>query len=282
ILSLSLAQGGHLTHGSPVNFSGKLFEIHHYGLDPKTETIDYAAALKLAREIRPRCILGGASAYPRTLDFVRLREIAEDVGAMMICDIAHIAGLVAVGLHPSPVPISDAVTTTTHKTLRGPRSGLILCKQQHAKAVDSNVFPGIQGGPLEHIIAAKAVAFGEAQRPAPRHARSHHAGNGSFGDAYRREADRARARRAGRRGRAGEGPRRSARALPPVPALREEARTARMKCPFCAELENKVIDSRLSNQGAVIRRRRECLGCERRFTTYERVEEILPMVVKKD
>src|SRR5436305_4261548 len=165
ILSLSLAQGGHLTHGSPVNFSGKLFEIHHYGLDPKTETIDYAAALKLAREIRPRCILGGASAYPRTLDFVKLREIAEDVGALMICDIAHIAGLVAVGLHPSPVPLSDAVTTTTHKTLRGPRSGLILSKQQHAKAIDSNVFPGIQGGPLEHIIAAKAVAFGEALRP---------------------------------------------------------------------------------------------------------------------
>ena len=165
ILSLSLAQGGHLTHGSPVNFSGRLFEIHHYGLDPKTEMIDYAAALKLAREVRPRCILGGASAYPRTIDFVKLREIAEDVGAVMIVDIAHIAGLVAVGLHPSPVPLADAVTTTTHKTLRGPRSGLILCKQQHAKAVDSNIFPGIQGGPLEHIIAAKAVAFGEALKP---------------------------------------------------------------------------------------------------------------------
>jgi glycine hydroxymethyltransferase len=165
ILSLSLAQGGHLTHGSPVNFSGKLFEIHHYGLDPKTEQIDFDAALKLAREIRPRVVLCGASAYPRRLDFVRLREISEEVGAMMICDIAHIAGLVAVGLHPSPVPLADAVTTTTHKTLRGPRSGLILCKQQHAKAVDSNVFPGIQGGPLEHIIAAKAVAFGEALKP---------------------------------------------------------------------------------------------------------------------
>jgi glycine hydroxymethyltransferase len=165
IMSLSLAQGGHLTHGSPVNFSGKLFEIHHYGLDPKTERIDFDAAIKLAREVKPRAILCGASAYPRTLDFVKLREIADDVGALMICDIAHIAGLVAVGLHPSPVPLSDAVTTTTHKTLRGPRSGLILCKQQHAKAVDSNVFPGIQGGPLEHIIAAKAVAFGEALRP---------------------------------------------------------------------------------------------------------------------
>ncbi|MFL5410663.1 MAG: serine hydroxymethyltransferase [Myxococcales bacterium] len=165
ILSLSLAQGGHLTHGSPVNFSGKLFEIHHYGLDPKTEQIDFPAARKLALEVKPRMVLCGASAYPRTIDFVRLREIAEEVGAVMVCDIAHIAGLVAVGLHPSPVPLADAVTSTTHKTLRGPRSGLILCKQQHAKAVDSNVFPGIQGGPLEHIIAAKAVAFGEALRP---------------------------------------------------------------------------------------------------------------------
>ncbi len=165
IMSLSLAQGGHLTHGSPVNFSGKLFEIHHYGLDPKTEQIDFPAARKLAREIKPRAVLCGASAYPRTMDFVMLREIAEDVGAMMICDIAHIAGLVAVGLHPSPVPLADAVTTTTHKTLRGPRAGLILCKNQHAKAIDSNVFPGIQGGPLEHIIAAKAVAFREALQP---------------------------------------------------------------------------------------------------------------------
>ena len=165
ILSLSLAQGGHLTHGSPVNFSGKLFEIHHYGLDPRTELIDFDAALKLAREVRPRAVLCGASAYPRRLDFVKLHEIAEDVGALMICDIAHIAGMVAVGLHPSPVPLADAVTTTTHKTLRGPRSGLILCKQQHAKVIDSNVFPGIQGGPLEHVIAAKAVAFGEALKP---------------------------------------------------------------------------------------------------------------------
>jgi glycine hydroxymethyltransferase len=165
IISLSLAQGGHLTHGSPVNFSGKLFEIHHYGLDPKTERIDFNAALKLARDVKPRAVLCGASAYPRTLDFIRLREIADDVGALMICDIAHIAGMVAVGLHPNPVPLSDAVTTTTHKTLRGPRSGLILCKQQHAKAIDSNVFPGIQGGPLEHIIAAKAVALHEALQP---------------------------------------------------------------------------------------------------------------------
>src|SRR3989442_1501044 len=149
ILSLSLAQGGHLTHGSPVNFSGKLFEIHHYGLDPKTETIDFVATRRLAQEVRPRAVLCGASAYPRTLDFVRLREISEEVGAMMICDIAHIAGLVAVGLHPSPP-----------KPRPGPRPGLTLCKQLPAKAVGSNGSPGPQGGPLEHIIAAKAVAFG--------------------------------------------------------------------------------------------------------------------------
>ena len=165
VLSLSLAQGGHLTHGSPVNFSGKLFEIHHYGLDPQTEQIDYAGMRKLALEVKPRCVLAGASAYPRTLDFAAIKEVADSVGAVMIVDIAHIAGLVATGLHPSPVPLADAVTTTTHKTLRGPRSGLILCKAQHAKVIDSNVFPGIQGGPLEHIIAAKAVAFGEAMRP---------------------------------------------------------------------------------------------------------------------
>ena len=165
ILSLSLAQGGHLTHGSPVNFSGRLFQVHHYGLDPKTEQIDYDAAAKLALEVKPKAVLAGASAYPRTLDFARLKEIADSVGAVMVCDIAHIAGLVAAGLHPSPVPLADAVTTTTHKTLRGPRSGLILCKAKHAKAVDSNVFPGIQGGPLEHVIAAKAVAFGDALRP---------------------------------------------------------------------------------------------------------------------
>jgi glycine hydroxymethyltransferase len=165
IMSLSLAQGGHLTHGSPVNFSGRLFEVHHYGLNPVTEQIDYDAAARLALEVKPRAILCGASAYPRTLDFARLKEIADSVGAVMVCDIAHIAGLVAVGLHPSPVPFADAVTTTTHKTLRGPRSGLILCKAQHAKSVDSNVFPGIQGGPLEHIIAAKAVAFREALQP---------------------------------------------------------------------------------------------------------------------
>ena len=165
ILSMSLAQGGHLTHGAPVNFSGRLFEVHHYGLDPKTETIDYDAALVKAREVRPKVIVVGASAYPRTLDFQRFREIADDVGAVMVCDIAHIAGLVAAGLHPSPVPVSEFVTTTTHKTLRGPRSGMAMCKAEFAKKLDSQVFPGLQGGPLMHVVAAKAVAFGEALKP---------------------------------------------------------------------------------------------------------------------
>src|SRR4051812_49158906 len=165
VLSLSLAQGGHLTHGSPVNFSGRLFKVEHYGLHPDTERIDYDAALAKAREFKPKMIVVGASAYPRTLHFDKFREIADEVGAIMMCDIAHIAGLVAAGLHPSPVPVSEFVTTTTHKTLRGPRSGIAMCKTAFAKQLDSQVFPGIQGGPLMHIIAAKAVAFGEALRP---------------------------------------------------------------------------------------------------------------------
>jgi len=165
LLSLSLAQGGHLTHGSKVNFSGRLFDVHHYGLDPKTEQIDYAATRALAREVKPRVVMVGASAYPRTLDFGAFREICDETGAVMVCDIAHIAGLVAAGLHPSPVPVSDFVTTTTHKTLRGPRAGMVMCKAAHAKTLDSQVFPGIQGGPLMHVVAAKAVALGEALQP---------------------------------------------------------------------------------------------------------------------
>jgi glycine hydroxymethyltransferase len=165
MLSLSLTQGGHLTHGAAVNFSGKLFQVHHYGLDPKTERIDYVAAAEKAREIRPKVIVVGASAYPRTLEFGRFREIADEVGARMVCDIAHIAGLIAAGLHPSPVPVAEFVTSTTHKTLRGPRSGIAMCKAAFSKQLDSQVFPGIQGGPLMHVIAAKAVAFGEALRP---------------------------------------------------------------------------------------------------------------------
>jgi glycine hydroxymethyltransferase len=165
LLAMSLNFGGHLTHGSPVNFSGKLFKIVPYGLSQATETIDMDEVRRLAREHRPRILVVGASAYPRTLDFERFAEIAKEVGAAMVVDMAHIAGLVAVGLHPSPVPHSEIVTTTTHKTLRGPRGGMILCKEQYAKTLNSQIFPGIQGGPLEHVIAAKAVAFKEALAP---------------------------------------------------------------------------------------------------------------------
>jgi len=165
ILAMSLNFGGHLTHGSPVNFSGKLFKIVPYGLRQGDETIDMDEVARLAREHRPRIIVVGASAYPRTLHFDRFAEIAAEVGASVVVDMAHIAGLVAAGVHPSPVPHAEIVTTTTHKTLRGPRGGMILCREQHAKVLNSQIFPGIQGGPLEHVIAAKAVAFGEALRP---------------------------------------------------------------------------------------------------------------------
>ena len=162
VLAMSLDHGGHLTHGHPLNFSGKLYNMVPYGVSPETETIDYDEVEKLALECKPKMILAGASAYPRILDFPRLREIADKVGAILFVDMAHIAGLVAAGEHPSPVPYADIVTTTTHKTLRGPRGGLILCKEQYIKAINSAVFPGLQGGPLEHVIAAKAVCFGEA------------------------------------------------------------------------------------------------------------------------
>jgi glycine hydroxymethyltransferase len=165
VLAMSLAEGGHLTHGSPVNFSGKWFDIVAYGLDPETETIDYDEVERLARENRPKMIIAGASAYPRVIDFERFADIAKQAGAKLMVDMAHIAGLVATGAHPSPVPHADFVTSTSHKTLRGPRSGFVLCKEEHAAAVDKAVFPGLQGGPLEHIIAAKAVAFKEAMRP---------------------------------------------------------------------------------------------------------------------
>jgi len=165
ILAMSLNFGGHLTHGSPVNFSGKLFRIVPYGLSQTTERIDMEEVAKLARAEKPRIIVVGASAYPRTLDFAAFAAIAKEVGAALVVDMAHIAGLVAAGLHPNPVPYADIVTSTTHKTLRGPRAGLILCKEAHAKAVNSQIFPGIQGGPLEHIIAAKAVCFKEALQP---------------------------------------------------------------------------------------------------------------------
>jgi len=165
LLAMSLNFGGHLTHGSPVNFSGRLFKIVPYGLRQSDETIDIDEVRRLAREHKPRVLVVGASAYPRILHFDRFAEIAREVGAAMLVDMAHIAGLVAAGLHPNPVPHADIVTTTTHKTLRGPRSGLILCREAHAKAVNSQIFPGIQGGPLEHVVAAKAVAFHEALQP---------------------------------------------------------------------------------------------------------------------
>ena len=162
VLSMSLAHGGHLSHGSPVNISGKYFKIVPYGVSDDTQTIDYDEVERLAIESKPKLILAGASAYPRIIDFKRFREIADKVGAYLMVDMAHIAGLVAAGLHPSPVPYADVVTSTTHKTLRGPRGGLILCKEKYAKDIDKAIFPGTQGGPLMHIIAAKAVAFGEA------------------------------------------------------------------------------------------------------------------------
>jgi len=166
ILGMDLAQGGHLTHGSKVNFSGILFRVLSYGVDRKTEAIDYDAVQKIADECRPRMIVVGASAYARVLDFPRFQAIAKSVGAYLLVDIAHIAGLIAAGLHPNPVPYADFVTTTTHKTLRGPRGGVTMCRAEHAKAVDKFVFPGMQGGPLMHVIAAKAVAFKEALSPA--------------------------------------------------------------------------------------------------------------------
>ena len=165
ILAMNLTDGGHLTHGSPVNFSGKLYNIIPYGVRKDTETIDFDQVRDLAKQHHPRLIVCGASAYPRIIDASKFREIADEVGAMVMFDIAHIAGLVAAGEHPNPVPYCDFVTTTTHKTLRGPRGGMVMCKEQYAKKLDSAIFPGMQGGPLMHIIAAKAVALAEAMRP---------------------------------------------------------------------------------------------------------------------
>ncbi|MCS0655007.1 serine hydroxymethyltransferase [Cytobacillus firmus] len=162
VLGMNLSHGGHLTHGSPVNFSGVQYNFVEYGVDKETHRIDYEDVLEKARTSKPKLIVAGASAYPREIDFKRFREIADEVGAMLMVDMAHIAGLVAAGLHQNPVPFADFVTTTTHKTLRGPRGGMILCKEEYAKKIDKSIFPGIQGGPLMHVIAAKAVAFGEA------------------------------------------------------------------------------------------------------------------------
>ena len=165
ILGMNLSHGGHLTHGSKASLSGKYFEAHFYGVDPETETIDYDALARVAEEVRPKLIIAGASAYPRVIDFARFRAVADSVGAYLMVDMAHIGGLVAAGVHPSPVPYADVVTCTTHKTLRGPRGGLIFCRPELAKKVDSAVFPGMQGGPLQHVIAGKAVAAEEALTP---------------------------------------------------------------------------------------------------------------------
>ena len=165
IMGMNLSQGGHLSHGSPVNISGKYYNVVPYGVTHETERIDYDEFARIAREAQPKLIVAGASAYPRVIDFERMAEIAHSVGAIFMVDMAHIAGLVAAGLHPSPVLYADIVTTTTHKTLRGPRGGLILCKEKYAKQIDKAIFPGVQGGPLMHVIAAKAVALGEALKP---------------------------------------------------------------------------------------------------------------------
>lgn len=165
IMGMNLSHGGHLTHGSPVNVSGKYFNIIPYGVDAETGRIDYDEMRKIAQEHKPRMIIGGGSAYSRQIDFKTMAEIAHEVGAIFMVDMAHFAGLVAAGLHPNPVEYADIVTTTTHKTLRGPRGGMIMCKEEYAKAIDKSIFPGIQGGPLMHVIAAKAVAFGEALQP---------------------------------------------------------------------------------------------------------------------
>jgi len=165
VMGMRLDQGGHLTHGSPVNFSGRLYEFVAYGVDDQSEVLDYDAVRDIARAERPKAIIAGATAYPRVIDFPAFRSIADEVGALLIVDAAHIAGLVAGGAHPSPVPYADVVTFTTHKTMRGPRGGAILCREQYAKAIDKAVFPGMQGGPLMHVIAAKAVCFHEAAQP---------------------------------------------------------------------------------------------------------------------
>ena len=165
VLGMDLAAGGHLTHGHPLSFSGKLYNFYSYGVDPETEMIDYDNVLKIAKEVKPKLIVAGASAYSREINFKKFREIADEVGAYLLTDMAHIAGLVAAGLHMSPVPYCDFVTSTTHKTLRGPRGGIIICKEKYAKDLDRTVFPGIQGGPLMHVIAGKAQCFYEALQP---------------------------------------------------------------------------------------------------------------------
>ena len=360
IVAPNLAHGGHLTMGNPINFSGKLYRIVPYGVRREDERIDIDQVRALCREHRPKLLVTGGSAFPRAIDFKPFREIADEVGCLLMADIAHPAGLVAAGLHPTPIPYADFVTSTTHKTLRGPRGGMVMCRSAHAQALDKVVMPGMQGGPLMHVIAAKAVAFREALTPDwrayQRQIVAQREGAGRRAHAARAPARDRRARtptscwstsrrpgspaRKPRRRSTGPGspstrtPSRSRRGVPMVtsgirvgtPAVttrghegardgghrglhrpraararRPEGRglgagrrrlaggplpalpgAPRVKCPFCGHTEDRVVDSRVGRDGEFIRRRRECLKCNRRYTTYEYIEDILPMVVKRD
>jgi glycine hydroxymethyltransferase len=363
IMGMSLAEGGHLTHGMPLNMSGKWFNVVAYGLDAKEE-IDYDKMEALAREHKPKIIIAGASAYSLRIDFERFAKIAKEVGAIFWVDMAHYAGLIAAGCYPNPVPFADVVTSTTHKTLRGPRGGVILMKAEHEKAINSAIFPGLQGGPLMHVIAAKAVAFKEAAspefrdyqeqvvptpaccrvccrraRPAHRFGRTEShvflvdlraknitgkEAEAALGKAHitvnkngipndpqkpmvtsgirigspamttrgftEIEAersctpDRRRARCAERRSGAGRCARsfRCARSglRKKFPVLR--CISCEMKCPFCGASDTTVADTRINDDGDIVRRRRRCLTCDKRFSTYERAEIRLPQVVKKN
>ena len=355
ILGMSLAHGGHLTHGAAVNSSGKLYHAVSYGLD-RDEVLDYAEAEKLALEHNPRVIVAGASAYSLAIDWQRLRHIADEIDAILMADIAHYAGLVAAGLYPSPVGIAHVVTSTTHKTLRGPRGGMILAEAEHERVLNSAVFPGLQGGPLMHVIAAKAVAFAEALRPDFRSYQEKVVANAKtmaatlqarglrivsgrtechlflvdlrakqitgkdaeealgragitlnknaipndpqkptvtsgirigtpamttrgFGEAEAREA-----RSLDRRCARGSRRRRhhAARRRGDQGALRSASRSTSMKCPFCGSDDTQVVDTRANLEANTVRRRRKCVTCEKRFTTYERVDLKMPRLVKKD
>ena len=370
VLGPNLSHGGHLTAGSPVNYSGKFYSIVAYGVRRDTERIDLDQVRDLAKEHRPKLLIAGGSAFPRAIDFQPFADIAREVGATLMADIAHPAGLVAAGLHPSPVGLADFVTTTTHKTLRGPRGGMVMCRASHAAALDKTVMPGVQGGPLMHVIAAKAVALREALTPEwrayqqqivtnaarlrrgpagpglpagdrrhrhasaagrPDVARDHRqgraggarpgldhreqehgavrdqepdgderhpagdaggddAGHEDAGDGHHRRADRPRAVEPRLGDGRGHGARRGAGADGAASrsirtACGERPRQRRwgpMKCPFCGHTEDRVVDSRVGRDGEFIRRRRECLKCHRRYTTYEYIEDVLPHVEKRD
>src|SRR4029453_8661311 len=348
VLGPNLSHGGHLTAGSPVNYSGKFYTIVAYGVRRDTERIDLDQVRDLARQHRPKMIIAGGSAFPRVIDFAPLGEIAHEVGAALMADIAHPAGLVAAGLHPTPVGIADFVTTTTHKTLRGPRGGMVLCGAQHAQALDKTVMPGVQGGPLMHVIAGKAVAFHEASTPAWREYQKQIVKNaatlaasllergyrlvtggtdthlmlmdltsrGITGKDAQEALDRAwitvnkntvpfetkspmvtSGIRVGTPAVTSRGMREAemkeiARVIDRVlsnlgsssveGAGRGERGGGPMKCPFCGHTEDRVVDSRVGREGEFIRRRRECLKCHRRYTTYEYIEDVLPHVVKRD